>query len=72
MEAEFIACLAAVQEVVWLRRFVMNLGIQNDNNAVTVYYDDQAAIAFSKDPKFHSRIKHIDTRYNYIKAINSR
>ena len=33
----------------------MNLGIQNDNNAITVYCDNQATIAFSKDPKFHSR-----------------
>ena len=54
MEAEFIACSVAMQEAVWLRRFFMNLGIQNDNNAVTVYCDNQAVIAFSKDPKFHS------------------
>ena len=69
MEAEFVACLAAVQEAVWLRRFFMNLGIQSSNNVVTVYCDNQAAIAFTKDPKFHSRTKHIDTRYNYIRDI---
>ena len=72
MEAEFITCSAVVQEAVWLKRFFMNLGIQNDNNVVTVYCDNQAAIVFSKDPKFHSRTKHIDTRYNYIRDIISR
>ena len=72
MEAEFIACSAAVQEAGWLRRFFMNFGIQNDNNAVTVYCDNQATITFLKDPKFHNRTKHIDTRYNYIKDIISR
>ena len=72
MEAEFIAYSATVQEVVWLRRFFINLGIQNDNNIVTVYCDNQAAIAFSKDPKFYSRTKNIDTRYNYIRDIISR
>ena len=69
MEAEFIACSAVVYEVVWLRRFFMNLGIQSSNNIVTIYSNNQAVIAFTKDPKFHSRTKHIDTRYNYIRDI---
>ena len=69
VEAEFVACSAAVQEAIWLRRFFMNLGIQSSNNVVTVYCNNQAAIVFTKDPKFHSRTKHIDTRYNYIRDI---
>ena len=51
MEAEFIACSATVQEVVWLRRFFGNLGIQGDCvEPITVYCDNQASIAFTKDP----------------------
>ena len=70
MEAEFIACSAAVQKAVWLRRFFGNLGFRNDcEGAITVYCDNQAAIAFTKDPKYHSRTKHIDTKYNYVKDI---
>ena len=68
MKAEFIACSTAVQEAVQLRRFFINLEIQNDCDvAITVHYDNQATIAFTKDPKYHSRTKHIDTKYNYIR-----
>ena len=70
MEAEFITCLAAMQEVVWLRRFFGNLGIRGDCvEPITVHYDNQAAIAFTKDPKYHSRTKHIDTKNNHIRDI---
>ena len=70
MEAEFIACSAAVQEAVWLRSFFCNLGVQSDcAGPITVYCDNQAAIAFTKDSKYHSRTKHIDTKYNYIRDI---
>ena len=70
MEAEFIACSAAVQEVVWLRRFFRNLGIRGDCvESITVHCDNQAVIAFTKDPKYHSRTKHIDTKNNYIRDI---
>lgn len=73
MKAEFIACSAAVQEVVWLRRFFDNLEVQSDGVApITIYYDNQAAIAFTKDSKYHSRTKHIETIYNYIRDIISK
>ena len=70
MEAEFIACSAAVQEVVWLRRFFGNLGIRGDCvEPITVHCDNQAAISFTNDPKYHGRTKHIDTKNNYIRDI---
>ncbi|XP_050207760.1 secreted RxLR effector protein 161-like [Mercurialis annua] len=69
-EAEFIACSTAVQEAVWLRRFFGNLGFKNENEgAITLHCDNQAAIAYTKDPKFHSRTKHIDSKYNYVRDI---
>ena len=70
MEAEFIACSVAVQEAVWLRRFFGNLGIRGDCvELITVYCDNQATITFTKDPKYYSRTKHIDTKNNYIRDI---
>ena len=70
MEVEFIACSAALQEAVWLRRFFGNLGIQGDCvEPIIVHCGNQAAIAFTKDPKYHSGTKHIDTKNNYIRDI---
>jgi len=70
MEAEFVACSSAVQEAVWLRRFLGHLGIiDNCVGAVTIYCDSQAAIAYTKDPKYHGKTKHIDTKYNFVRDI---
>ena len=70
MEAEFIVYLAIVQESVWLKRFLQSLGIVNDVfGPTTVYSDSQVMIAYVKDPKYHGRSKHIDTKNSFIRDI---
>ena len=70
MEAEFVAFSVGMQEAVWLRRFLKDLGfLQEEVGTVNVYSDGQAAIAFTKDPKYHSKTKHIDTKYNFVRDI---
>ena len=70
MEAEFIACLATVQEAIWLRRFLQSLGVvASAAESVTVLCNSQAAIAYVKDPKYHGRMNHIDTKHNFIRDI---
>ena len=73
MEAEFVAFSAAVQEALWLKRFLDHLGvIANVADPVLVNCDSQAAIAYTKDPKYHCKTKHIDTKYNFVKDIVAR
>ena len=68
MEAEFVACTAAVQEAVWLKRFIEHLGFGNEStNPVLIHCDNTAAIAYTKDPKYHSKTKHIDIKYNFVR-----
>ncbi|KAL0303266.1 UNVERIFIED_CONTAM: Retrovirus-related Pol polyprotein from transposon TNT 1-94 [Sesamum radiatum] len=68
MEAEYVACASAVQEAIWLRRFLKSLRILADiNDAEVIYCDNTATIAYAKDPKYHRRTKHIDTRYHFIR-----
>ena len=68
MEAEFIACSAAVQEAIWLKRFLEHLGICGEKiSPILINCDSQAAIAYTKDPKYHSKTKHIDTKYNFVR-----
>ena len=70
MEAEFVACSAAVQEAVWLRRFLQHLGItENITESVRINCDSRAAIAYTKDPKYHCRTKHIDIKYYFVRDI---
>ena len=70
METRFIACSAAVQKAIWLRRFLQSLGIMKDVFGPTIVYSDsQVAIAYIKDLKYHGRTKHIDTKNNFIRDV---
>ena len=60
----------AVQEVVWLKRFIEDLKIVTDSSRlVIIHCDSQAAISFTKDAKYHSKLKHIETKYNFVREI---
>ncbi|OIT35612.1 retrovirus-related pol polyprotein from transposon tnt 1-94, partial [Nicotiana attenuata] len=64
------ACGSAVQEVVWLKRFFEHLDINKElAGSMTLYCDSQAAIAYTKDPKYHSKTKHIDIKYNFVRDM---
>ncbi len=70
MEAEYVACSAAVQEAVWLRRFLRRLEISaSAGDPVQIRSDSMAALQYAKDPKYHGRTKHIDIRYHYIRDM---
>lgn len=36
-------------------------------NATSIYVDNKSVIARAKNPVFHDRSKHIDTKYHYIR-----
>ena len=42
---------------------------QEQKNTTTIYCDNKATIAMTKNPSFHSRTKHIDIRYHYIRSL---
>ena len=72
-ESEYVVCSAAVQEAVWLRRVFQSLGVTTlANEAVLIYSDSTAALAYTKDPIYHGRTKHIGIRYHYIRDIVAR
>uniref|UniRef100_A0A2N9H4X0 Integrase catalytic domain-containing protein n=1 Tax=Fagus sylvatica TaxID=28930 RepID=A0A2N9H4X0_FAGSY len=72
MESEYVACSAAVQEAVWLRRFLQRLGVTaHAEDAVLLYSDSTSALAYAKGPKYHGKAKHIELRYHYIRDMVS-
>jgi hypothetical protein len=73
MEAEYIAASEAAKEAVWLKEFLSTLKIiDSARKPVMVYCDNQAAIKVSRDPRFHSKSKHIEGRYHYIRDVINR
>lgn len=70
MEVEFITCLAVIQETIWLRRFLLTLGIiPKASKPITFHCDSQAIITYVKDPKYHGKTKHINMKNNFVKNI---
>ncbi|CAA0838989.1 cysteine-rich RLK (RECEPTOR-like protein kinase) 8 [Striga hermonthica] len=66
-EAEYVAVTEATKELVWLQNFLNELGRPQED--VTLYSDSQSAIHLAKNPAFHSRIKHIEVKYHFIRQL---
>lgn len=65
-EAEYLALSPAVKEIIWLDRLLVELSSAVPK-PITLYEDNNACIALSKNPEFHERTKHIDIRFHFIR-----
>ena len=63
-EAKFIAITEACKELLWLKKFLQELGFRQDKYSLSV--DSQSVIHLGKNPTFYSRFKHI-VRYHWIR-----
>nr|GFA12441.1 uncharacterized mitochondrial protein AtMg00810-like [Tanacetum cinerariifolium] len=64
-EAEYISLSACCAQVLWMRTQLTDFGFHFDK--IPMYCDSKAAISISYNPVQHSRTKHIDVRYHFIK-----
>ena len=60
-EAEYMAAVEAGKEVLWMKDFISELGIRQEE--YRLYCDSQRAIHLAKNAAYHSRMKHIQRRY---------
>ncbi|KAG6524466.1 hypothetical protein ZIOFF_014375 [Zingiber officinale] len=65
-EAEFMAATTAACQALWLRSLVSEL-TGEEPKPVTLFVDNRSAIALMKNPVFHGRSKHIDTKFHFIR-----
>ena len=56
-EAEYMAAMEAGKEVEWMKDFIGELGIRQEE--YRLYCDSQSAIHLAKNAAYHSRTKHI-------------
>lgn len=68
MEPEYISATGAACEAIWLRRILNDLGFKQEEPTV-IYCDNKSAIHLSKNPVLHSRSKHIELRYHFIREM---
>ncbi|GJS74110.1 retrovirus-related pol polyprotein from transposon TNT 1-94 [Tanacetum coccineum] len=64
-EAEYIALSGCCAQVLWMRSQLIDYGF--GFNKIPMYCDNKSAIALCCNNVQHSRSKHIDIRFNFIK-----
>ena len=65
-EAEYVALSAATQEAVWLSRLLSDIKAP-PQTPILIKEDNQGTIAIARNPVSHSRTKHIDIKFHYVR-----
>ncbi|XP_019424538.1 PREDICTED: uncharacterized protein LOC109333463 [Lupinus angustifolius] len=65
-EAEYIAACSGACQGVWIQALMKELSL-SDGEAVELKVDNQSAINLAKNPVFHGRSKHIETKFHYLR-----
>jgi histone deacetylase 1/2 len=63
-ESEYMSISATVSEIKWITSLLNELNIEIET---TIFCDNQAAIAISKNDIHHSRTKHIDIKHHHVR-----
>ena len=66
MEAEYMSAFGAIQELIWIKGVLSEIGIQLVD-PITLRMDAKSAIALAKNPMHHKRSKHIDIKYHWLR-----
>ncbi|KAF2345436.1 hypothetical protein FHG87_023809 [Trinorchestia longiramus] len=67
-EAEYVALAGAAQEAIWLKQLLDDLEFKTGGPMV-VNEDNQSAICFAQNAKYHGRSKHIDIKFHYVRHL---
>ena len=66
-EAEYVVATEARKEMIWLHDFLDELG--KKQNMGILHSGSQSAIFLAKNSAFHSKSKHIQTKYHFIRYL---
>ncbi|KAI3719520.1 hypothetical protein L6452_20421 [Arctium lappa] len=64
-KAEYVAAASCCSQVLWMRTQLRDYGFQF--NKIPIYCDSKSAISISANLVHHTKTKHIDVRYHFIK-----
>jgi hypothetical protein len=69
-EDEYMEATHGRKEVVWLHRLCSRIGFEQ--RAMKINCDSQSTIFLEKNPTYHSRMKHIDVQYHFMRDMVER
>jgi hypothetical protein len=64
-ESEYVAAMHGMKEAIWLHSLLSEL-FKSIKPPTTLFSNNQAAIALTRDHQYHSCTKHINVRYHFI------
>ncbi|GJX79843.1 hypothetical protein Tco_0327992, partial [Tanacetum coccineum] len=64
-EAEYVAVAACCAQVLWIKSQLADYDVLYDK--VPIFCDNTSVISISNNPVLHSRTKHINIRYHFIR-----
>ncbi|CAI7784169.1 unnamed protein product [Closterium sp. NIES-53] len=68
VESEYMALFRAVQEIVWQRRLLAELG-EEQQGPTPLYCDSQGAIALAKNPVLHGLTMHMRVKWHWTRSM---
>ena len=70
-EAEYVSMCQASKNIVWATRFIKELHLEKalNNSPIQLLGDNQGALGLIENPEHHSRTKHIDVQYHYVREV---
>ena len=69
-ESEYIATSVAAQEGVWMRPFLIDLGVfPNASSPLKLHCNNNGAIAQAKEPRNHQKNKHVLRKFHLIREF---
>ena len=60
-----MAVVEADKEIIWMRDFISELGMQQEQ--FRLHFDNQSDIHLAKNATYQSRTKHIQKRYHWLR-----
>ena len=67
-EAKYVAQTHAAKEAIWLRRLLTEI-FKSIDTPMTLFSNSKSAIALAQDGHYHTRTKHINIQYHFIRYV---
>ncbi|GJU20347.1 RNA-directed DNA polymerase, eukaryota [Tanacetum coccineum] len=60
-ESEYLIACETSKESIWMKNFIGDLGVvPTVQDPIEIFYDNESAVALTKEPKHHGKSKHIE------------
>ena len=69
-EAEYVAAASCCSQILWMKQTLQDYGLSFGK--VPIFVDNMSAISIAKNHVLHSRTKHIDIRFHFLRDNHER